>query len=430
MKKEELNGHLRQQYEKKRGYGVVKLGVAGYENIWFVVPPPPPRELPKELPLNAMGRANATLSRLPTFSQMGPIDKLINYFFVRREAVESSRMEGTWSTIDNVLTPAEIYDVEHAKSENQSVRGYAHALERHFSIVFQKKEAAFTEKLVREIHKDIVSRDPHFKGAPGELREAGKPGSIVQIGGSFRKEESTYNPTPPDFVKGCLKSVLDWLSDEALAQKGDAGAAGFTLAVRLAIGHTHFEAVHPFTDGNGRVGRALWPLQMICSDRMPLYLSGFVEDQKQDYSKALQEAQKKLNYSSIIEFICEAVVQSEAEAKVTRTAIESLPDRWKERAKFRGGSASALALDVLLRKPIITAAILMEDLSLSKQVASTAINQLVERRIIRARGKVGRTYVYAAEELIALLSRRFGTDAKDAMETGYQAILKPTDVDK
>jgi hypothetical protein len=66
----------------------------------------------------------------------------------------------------------------------------------------------------------------------------------------------------------------------------------------------------------------------------------------------------------------------------------------------------------------------MEELKLSKQVASTALNQLVERQVIRARGKVGRTYVYAAEELISLLSRRFGSDAEEALAAGYQAIQK------
>ena len=424
MKKDELNGHLRQEYDKKRGYGITKIQAAGYENIWFVIPPPPPRELPKTLPLSAMGKANATLTRLPSFKEMSPIDELINYFFVRREAVESSRMEGTWSTIDSVLTPAEVYDTEQAKSENLSVKGYALALEKQFNKAFEKKEKVFTEKLLCEIHKDIVSKDPNYRGTPGALREPEKPGSIVQIGGSPRKEESTYNPTPPQHVKASLKNVMEWFSDEGLAQKGDAGIAGFTLAVRLAIGHAHFEAVHPFPDGNGRVGRALWPLQMICADRMPLYLSGYVEDQKAGYSNALQEAQKKLNYAPIIEFVCDAVVQSENEAKVTRAAIEGLPKRWKDRAKFRAGSASSLALDVLLKKPIVTSTTLMDELKLSKQVVSTAINQLVERHIIRARGKVGRTHVYAAEELITLLSRQFGSDAKEALEIGYQAILK------
>ena len=371
-----------------------------------------------------MGRANATLTRLPSFREMSAIDRLINYFFVRREAVESSRMEGTWSTIDDVLTPGEVFEAGEGKSERKSVRGYAHALEKQFSRALEQKERVFTEEVLREIHKDIVSKDPSFRGEPGALREPGKPRGIVQIGRTNRKEESTYNPAPPQYVKTSLRKVLDWLSDEDLAQRGDAGIAGFTLAVRLAIGHAHFEAVHPFSDGNGRVGRALWPLQMICADRMPLYLSGYVEDQKETYSRALQEAQKRLNYSPIIEFVCEAVIQSEVESKITRAIIEGLPNKWRDRAKFRSGSASFLALDVLQKRPIITSTILMDELKLSKQVASTAISQLVERHIIRPRGKVGRTYVYAAEELIAILSRSFGASAEEALEAGYQTILK------
>jgi len=423
VRQDELAGQLRQKYEAKRGFGITKVDASGYENIWFVVPPPPPLEVPKDLPLKVLGKANSTLTRLASFAEMSPIDKLINYFFVRREAVESSRMEGTWSTIDSLLTPAELYESEQSKSDSLSVKGYAHALERQFSKAFKKKENVFTEKLICEIHEDIVSKDPHYKGVPGGLREPGKPGSVVQIGGSLRKEESTYNPAPPQHVKASLRKVLEWFSNAEIAQRGDAGVAGFTLVVRLAIGHSHFEAVHPFPDGNGRVGRALWPLQMICSDRMPLYLSGFIEEQKNAYSTALQEAQKKLNYGPIIEFLCEAVIQSEAESKATRAKIESLPARWRERAKFRGNSGADVALEAILRKPILTTTTLMEELKASRQTATLAVNQLVERKVIRKRGSVGRTQIYAAEELIALLSRRFGTGAEEALEAGYQTIL-------
>ncbi len=429
MNKDELVGSLRQGYDSKKGFGISKIDAAGYENIWFVIPPPPPKTLPKNLPLKVLGKANNILSRMQIFEEMGAIDKLINYFFVRREAVESSRMEGTWSTIDSLLTPMDVVDNEKGKSESQSVRGYAQALEKHFDKALKNREKIFNEKLVCGIHKEIVSKDPNYKWIPGALRTAGKPGSIVQIGSSFRKEESTYNPTPPEYVKKTLRKVLDWLSDEELAQKGDAGIIGFTLATRLAIGHSHFEAVHPFTDGNGRVGRALWPLQMICADRVPLYLSGFVDKYKNDYGRALEQAQKKLDYCLIIEFVCEAIAQSEAEAKITRAAIQSMPTRWKERAKFRENSASFLALDLLQQKPIVTVTTLMEELKISRQVASLAMNQLEERKIIGKRNKVGRTQVYAAEELIALLSRKFGTDANEAIEVGYQAILKGNHID-
>lgn len=162
---------------------------------------------------------------------------------------------------------------------------------------------------------------------------------------------------------------------------------------------------------------------MICADRMPLYLSGFVEDEKAAYGRALQKAQKKLSYAPIIEFLCEAIVASEAESKITRAALEGLPKRWMDRVRFRGGSSAYLALDVLLRKPIITTSLLMGEVKVSRQAATLAVNQLVQRRIVRRRGKAGRNQVYAAEELISLLSRRFGSDAESALAAGRRAMV-------
>src|SRR5689334_18330713 len=100
MKREELASQLRMPYDSKRGYGVVKTPEPGYENIWFVVPPPPPMVPPAKLPVKAMSKASESLSRQKEFSALSGVDRLIGYYFIRREAVESSRIEGTWSTID------------------------------------------------------------------------------------------------------------------------------------------------------------------------------------------------------------------------------------------------------------------------------------------------------------------------------------------
>ena len=89
------------------------------------------------------------------------------------------------------------------------------------------------------------------------MRTQGEPGSLVTIGGLKRKENSIFNPTPPQHVRRCLDEVIEWLKDEDLALQVDAGT-GLALPVRLAIGHTHFEEVHPFTDGNGRAGRSIY----------------------------------------------------------------------------------------------------------------------------------------------------------------------------
>ncbi|MDD5657652.1 MAG: Fic family protein, partial [Elusimicrobia bacterium] len=206
-------------------------------------------------------------------------------------------------------------------------------------------------------------------------------------------------------------------------QRGDAGVSGFTLPVRLAVLHAHFEAVHPFSDGNGRVGRALWPLQMACSGRTPLYLSGFVETYRNDYSRALQSAQKRLAYGELVEFICEAIRRSDSEAAASRAAIEGLPSRWRARARFREGSAALRALELLQRMPIVTIAVLVEELGVTKEAARVALEQLVERGVVRNRGRVGRTQLFAAEELISLISRPFGSEAQTALEKG-RALLR------
>ncbi|HBL18742.1 MAG: hypothetical protein A2X36_05365 [Elusimicrobia bacterium GWA2_69_24] len=424
MKRAELAGRLRAPYDPKRGCGVAKTPERDYENIWFVVPPPPPRTPPAQLPLQALAKASEVLARQTEFSAVGGVEKLIGYYFVRREAVESSRIEGTWSTIDHVLTPGDIHDTGAGRDARQSVRGYAHALETHLARAAREKERIFTRKTILDIHREIVAKDPNFRGEAGVLRAPGRAGSVVQIGGSFRKEDSTYNPAPPRFVASALKPVLDWLSDQELAQRGDAGVSGFTLPVRLAVVHAHFEAVHPFSDGNGRVGRALWPLQMACAGRMPLYLSGFVEAYRDDYSRALQSAQKRLSYGELIEFVCEALRRSDTEASASRAAIEGLPARWRARARFRGASAALRALELLQRMPIVTIAVLAEELGVTKQAARVALEQLVERGVARNRGRAGRTQLFAAEELIALLSRPFGSDAEAALEKGRLLVAQ------
>lgn len=423
MKREDLVDRLRAPYDPKRGCGLARTPEPGYENIWFVVPAPPPRTPPSNLPLKALAKASEALARQKEFSALDGVDKLVAYYFIRREAVESSRIEGTWSTIDHVLTPGETHDA--GAPGDASVRGYAHALETCLARAARERESLFTFKTVLDLHREIVAKDPNFRGEAGSLRAPGRAGSVVQIGGSYRKEASTYNPAPPRFVAASLAAVLDWLSDADLAERGDAGVGGFTLPVRLAVGHAHFEAVHPFSDGNGRVGRALWPLQMACAGRTPLYLSGFVEAYREDYGRALQAAQKRLSYAEIVEFVCEAIVRSDAEAAASRAAIASLPARWKARARFRGGSAALRALELFQRMPIATIAMLVEELGVTKQAARIALEQLVERGVVHNRGRAGRTQLFAAEEMISLLSRPFGSDAEDSLKKGRSLLGAP-----
>jgi Fic family protein len=424
LKIDELAEELRQQYTPKRGYGVMKLDSAplDWQNIYFVVPKSPPKTLDIKLPYALLNAAMKIIGSLPHMTKMSDLDKLINYLFVRREVVQSSRLEGTWSTIDHILTPGDLVDKYEGKNEHQAVRSYANLLEDIIGAAALSKEKIFTEDFICMIHKRIVENDPQSNGIPGKMRTVGQPGAIVTIGGGIRKENSIFNPPPAIEVKRCLKEVLDWLSDEELAQKGDAAIGGLSLPIRLAIGHAHFEAVHPFTDGNGRTGRALWPVQMVCSGYMPLYLSGYVEHCKTNYSIALEEAQKKLNYIPIIEFICNAIIESDMENQKTKDAILKLEETWQERGKFRSKSGVRRALRLLLTKPIITTSIIETELNISKAASVNTINSLLAAKIIRLRKTEKRMRVYAAEELIQILSRPFGEDIELAIEKAHLLI--------
>ncbi len=415
MRKEDLIEQLRQNFKDKTLGGVLKLDLPEWENIYFVVPPPPPTTIKEKLPLDLISEAIKILNGLPLYKEMSETDKLINFLFVRREVVQSSRLEGTWSTMDHVLTPGDPNERMDEKNTHQAVRSYAHLIEELVEKAFVQKEKIFTSDLISKIHKEIVEKDPNSNGTPGKIRKSGEVGSVVVIGGLNRKEESTYNPAPPSEVKRCLNDVIKWLADESLSQKGDAGV-GMTLPLRLAIAHSHFEAVHPFSDGNGRTGRTLWPLQMVASGNMPLYLSGYVEVKKDDYIKALESAQKKLKYVPLITFICNAIIESSLEVKKSKMAIESLEETWQERGKFKDKSAARRALKILLQYPIISSSLLREKLDISGPASTNAINQLVEKKIIRHRKFENRKPIYAAEELIHILSRPFGSDIDLAIE--------------
>lgn len=418
MNRDELVGALRQPYSTERGFGTEKIGKTGYENIWFVVPPKPPHTISEKLSLPLVREANLALQRRPTLQSASEIQRSIAYLLVRREAVSSSRMEGTWSTVDDVLSPS--ID-ESGRSATASVRGYANALMHGIQSVQSEGMAALTPELLCTLHERVMQKDPGYSGIAGRLRTPGLPGDVVQIGSFGRKEDSVYNPVPPARVTHCLSEVLDWMCDESIVQLGDAGM-GMVLPIRMAIGHAHFEAVHPFSDGNGRVGRMLWAFQMAAAGRLPLYVSSYVEAEKSEYGAALQEAQKQLSYRRLIDFVCRAIVACREEEAVTQQVLGHLPDVWQERGKFRGGSSASSALELLVKMPVINVKLLAFELRVSMQAASQGLQRLEQAGVVRDRSGRGRGRVFAAEEVISVLARPFGMDIEVALE-GARNIL-------
>jgi Fic family protein len=295
-------------------------------------------------------------------------------------------------------------------------------LEKELRHVESKGLTIFNVDLVKSLHKETMKLDPRFKGVPGKIRER-TPQDVVCIRGkTSNPEDSVYNPAPPRHVLRCLKEVMRWYSDKKFAELGNAGM-GMPLIARMAIGHSHFEAIHPFTDGNGRVGRMLLTLQMACQGKIPIYLSGFIEEEKSQYGAVLQAAQKKLNYVPIIEFFAEAIIVSQREALHTRGHLAKLPDTWLKRGGFRKDSTAERALGWLVAHPIFTAKQLQEQFSVSPQAANVAVELLQKHGVARERTGFERNRVFAAEEVISLLSRRFASTPEESLE-GARALMR------
>jgi Fic family protein len=368
-----------------------------YQAQYGVVPLPPPEEA---IPVGDAGAtaeaARLALTEIETIARELKDPFLISRVLTRKEAVSSSAIEGTNSTLDELLA-AEETDREDATSATRQVQDYALALEALVPQAQERGPDIFSLDLIRGLHRDVMASDPDYQDVPGELRRR-----VVWIGGAGHIASSTYNPGPPDSVEESLRENVDYLKNQGVQ------AMTQGLITRMAVAHAHFEAVHPFRDGNGRVGRLLLPLMMSAEGHIPLYLSPYIEANKGNYYAALKAAQQRLDWPAIIGFISDAIIGTVAEIKRTRTDLRNLQATWRQRRSFRKGSGALQAIDILHEYPIVTTKRMQKLLGVSFPAASTAIQQLVEIGVLVERTGYRRNRLFAAEEAIRILNRPFG----------------------
>jgi Fic family protein len=418
VKKEDLHPDLQQPYTQTRGYGLQKINDPAYQNIFFVIPKPPPKsmaELTKGLPrtelLSALSKANKVLNDLKPLGEMDEIDRLVAGLILRQEALSSSKIEGTFSTIDEVFapTPGASYDA-------MSVASYAKVMEEILATA-ARKEKILSIGLLKKMHKAIIAGDDSYNGIPGQFRgarlpDARLPGDIVLIGGLRRKEQSIYNPAPPEHVGWLMERFMDWLTDD-LIQPYSGSWDALQLPAAMAVGHAHFEAIHPFSDGNGRVGRMLWPIQMIMSEKAPIMLSSFIDAYKEEYYEGLKAYQQKLTVLPFLDYLGDAIQYSKREHDKTKTAIAALPGAWRKKLKAREGSSAVRLLTFLLSSPVMTTGDAAKALAVSIPAAWNALSDLEKAGIVLPKDSVGKGKKFYATDVLAILSRPFGVDPEE-----------------
>lgn len=370
-----------------------------FDSHYGVIPMPPPEGVVDVSPvIRQISDADAALGRVAALAEELADPWLISRILPRREAVSSSSIEGTNSTLDELLSVEETDD-ENASDAAKQVRDYALALEAFIPQAKQSGHAIFTVDLVRELHRASMRGDTKYQDLPGELRTR-----VVWIGGTGDIAYSTYNPTPPEEVAACLEQSMNYMRCDGMHVMTQG------MITRMAVAHAHFEAVHPFRDGNGRVGRLLMPLMMAAEGYVPLYLSPYIAEQKNAYYAALKMAQQKLEWHHLVGFLADAVTCTVSELLTTRQALKSLAALWGGRRPYRQGSAALKALHLLPDYPVLTVKRLAQLAQVSVPAATLAIEQLVEADILSERTGYARNRIFVASEVLQILNRPFGEE--------------------
>lgn len=372
-----------------------------YANHYGVVPAPPPVEPPSLTGIaDRHAAAMAALVRFETILAEKRDPWLVSRVLPRREAVSSAAVEGSSGTLEEILAAEEglLGANEEQGQPLTQAEAYARSLETLLPKAKRRGRAIFDLNLIRSLHRSVM-QGRHYWDPPGEFRTR-----AVWIGGRGDIAYSTYNPVPPAEIAACLRDSIAYLRGDGYE------TAHASILTRTAIAHAHFEAVHPFSEANGRVGRLLLPLMIAAEGHAPLYLSPYIAANKGAYYAALKAAQQRHAWQEMVGFIADAVTGTVEELLATRRALAELGADWRTRRRFRAGSAAQRALDVLLDYPVLTIHRLAAELSVSWMQASAAVRQLAEIGILRERTGQRRNRLFAATEVLALIDRPFGTE--------------------
>ena len=354
-------------------------------------PAPPPRFTPELQRLSeAAGRA---LGRLEGVSASLEPDRLL-YMYVRKEAVLSSAIEGTQSTLSDLLR----FEAEEAPGtpldEVREVSRYVAALQHGIKRIRSGK-LPLSLRLLREIHKALMQGGRGGVQAPGEFRRTQN-----WVGGT-RPGNARYVPPPPVEMHAALDNLERFLHDEY----------GFTSPViKAGLAHAQFETIHPFLDGNGRVGRLLVSLMLVVDGVLShpfLYLSLYFKEQRADYYEALQRVRTQGDWEGWLRFYLIGVEAVANQAADTVTALVTLFDRDRARIQALGRAAgSALQVyDVLRRRVVVSIPGVAKEAHVTWPTAKAALERLRTLKIVAESTGRRRDRLYTYTRQLEILNR-------------------------
>ena len=363
-----------------------RCGAAAEPYLAFIpapLPPDPPVEFDFELQ-DLYGRANRAIGRLDEVTDLLPDTAQFLYLYVRKEAVLSSQIEGTQSSLSDLIRYErdEIpgVPIDDVKEVSQYVAAMEHGLAR------LREGFPLSNRLIREMHAILLSKGRGSTKAPGEFRR-----SQNWIGGS-RPGNAAYVPPPPEAVPDCMGDLEKFLHGDPVRTP---------VPIKAALAHVQFETIHPFLDGNGRIGRLIVTL-LLCAEgalRDPiLYLSLYFKTHRQEYYEKLQAVRKDGGWRDWLVFFLTGIEETARQAVDTARRILTLFDEDRQIVQGVGRTAGSVLQvhRVMQRRLIATVPELSGDLDMSEPTIRSSLNKLEELGMVNEMtgNKRNRLYLY------------------------------------
>lgn len=389
---------------KRHPFGRYEVSTTLGEPVRAFVPPPlnPLPELQfSAASQRALDTALLTLGRLDGAAAAMPDVNLLLYTFVRKEAVLSSQIEGTQSTLVDLLE----HEIEGASVPGDDVREVSRYVDA-LNHGLERLAGGFplSNRLLTEMHATLLAAGRGAEKQPGEFRR-----SQNWIGGT-RPGNASFVPPPPQALNDCLADLERFLHEPV------------NPIIKTALAHIQFETIHPFLDGNGRIGRLLITL-MLCNDRVIrqplLYPSLYFKEHREDYYRELNAVRETGDYERWIDFFAEALRHSAEVAVETGRRVTEVfhQDRAVLRDAGRLAPTLLVVQEALQAKPIATIGALTQSTKLTTPTVTSALRELAAKGIVVETTGKSRGRVFAYKRYLDALSaeeERQPTDSSPA----------------
>ncbi len=373
----------------------VTISTVGEKAQAFVPAPLPPRPPINWTPdlRSKFDQALLSLGRLNSVSTLLPDTSLFLYMYVRKEAVLSSMIEGTQSSFSDLL----LFELDQEPGvpldDVREVSNYVAALEHGLRLL--KEGLPLSLRLFREIHGVLLRKGRGSNQAPGEFRR-----SQNWIGGT-RPGNAAFVPPPAEVLMECMSKLELFLHDQPEPTP---------VLLKAALAHVQFETIHPFLDGNGRLGRLLITL-LLCEQKVMqepmLYLSLYFKTHRQYYYELLGNVRLTGDWEAWLDFFADAIIVTATQAVETAQQLLDLSKRNGEKISGLGRAAtSTLQIHrVLMEHPITTSGRLVKKTGISPATVNKALVHLEQLGIVRELTAQKRNRLFSYSEYVEIMSR-------------------------